>query len=243
MRPLIRQAMLFGYIFAFNLPRPMVKYLGKAGNYFNPRFVVKLAHGKGCDVQEGLAASFGPGIIEVDTKTTDGQSYGATVHQRAASAGEPYCRQTAYYANGLAFQKWEKSLELIADLYNLESESSASANISPIRRRSSSSASSALFTETYAGALRAPSTILWGEKDVIVGKEICLDGVGDYLSRGSEVILLPRTAHWVPLEQEGRYALIKIISLCAAAKVNEMPAYMAKEVADVYRGAVSMVRK
>lgn len=185
----------------------------------------------------------GPGIIEVDTKTSDGESYGPTVHQRAASAGEPFLQQTAYYANGLAFQKWGKSLELIADLYNLESESSTSAGVSPIRRRSSSSASSALFTEQYNGALRAPSTILWGEKDVIVGKEICLDGVGDYLSRGSEVILLPRTAHWVPIEEEGRYALIKIIGLCAAATVNEMPAYMTKDVGEVYRGAVSMVRK
>lgn len=238
--------MAFGYIFAFNLPRLMVNYLGYAGNYSIPRSVVKIAHGKNrkdCNVQEGLAAIFGPGVIEVDTKTSDGQSYGATVHQRAASGAESFCRQTAYYANGLAFKKWEKSLELIADLYNLESESSASASISPIRRRSSSSASSALFTETYAGALRAPSTILWGEKDGIVGKEICLDGIGDYLSRGSEVILLPRTGHWTPIEEEGRYALVKIISLCAAARVNEMPAYMAKDVAEVYRGAISMVRK
>lgn len=238
--------MLFGYIFVFNLPRPMVKFIGRAGNFCIPRKNISMAHAntrKECDVQEGLAATFGPGIIEVNTKTSDGQSYGRTVHHRAASAGESFVQQTAYYANGLATRKWEKSLELIADLYNLESESSASANISPIRRRSSSSASSALFTETYAGALRAPCTILWGEQDKIVGKDICLDGIGDYLSRGSEVILLPRTAHWVPIEQEGRHALTKVISLCAGAKINEMPAYMAKDVADVYRGAVSMVRK
>lgn len=238
--------MMFGYIFVFHLPRPMLKFLGTVGNYSLSRAIVRMAHGKNrnkCDVQEGLAATLGPGVIEVDTKTMDGESYGSTVHVRANSAGEPFYQQTAYYRNGLAFQKWEKSLELIADLYNLESESSTSAGISPIRRRSSSSASSTLFTEQYVGALRAPCTILWGEKDHAVGKQICLDGIGDYLSRGSEVILLPRTAHWTPIEEEGRHALIKIISLCGAAVGDNMPVYMTKEVGEVYRDAISMVRK
>lgn len=224
----------------------MVKFLGYFGSYSFSRGVVKIAHGKNrkaCDVQEGLAAMLGPGVIEVDTKTMDGQSYGSTVHVRAGSAGEPFYRQTAYYRNGLATQKWEKSLELIADLYNLESESSMSAGVSPVRRRSSSSASSTLFTEQYVGALRAPCTILWGEKDIAVGKQICLDGIGDYLSRGSEVMLLPRTGHWTPIEDESRCALVKIISLCAASTEGSMPVYMTKEVGSVYRDAVSMVRR
>lgn len=237
---------MFGYIFVMHLPRPMVKYLAYGGNYAFSRGAAKAAHGKNLDewnVQEGLAVTFGPGVIEVDTKTVDGESYGSTVHQRAASAGEPFWQQSAYYRNGLAFQKWTKSLELIADLYNLESEGSGSPGISPIRRRSSSSASSTLFTEQYEGALRAPCTLLWGGKDQAILKEMCLDGIGDYLSKGSEVILLPKTRHWVPVEKDSRAALVKVISLCANASPQNMPVSLAKEVAEIYPDAVSMVRR
>lgn len=248
-KPLLVQLLMFGYIFAFHLPSFMVKYLGTGGNKAFFRGCLHLAHGKHEDEwkqQESLAATLGPGPNELATKTANGESYGDSIHERAASVGVLFWHITAYYRNGLATNHWEKSLETIADLYNLESEaeSSASASVSPVRRRSSSSASSGLWVEQYNGSLKVPSTILWGERDRAVGKAICLDGIGDYLARGSEVVMLPQTAHWAPVEKESRAAIAKVISVYAATGPgDELPVYVTKEVDSVYPGSVSLMKK
>lgn len=209
------------------------------------RGALRSAHGRHKEewnAQESLASTLGPGIIEIESRTTGGESYGKSVHERATSAGTAFWHQTAYYRNGLAFSTWDKSLQIIADLYNLENEKSASASVSPVRRRSSSSASFSPFSEMYDGALKAPVNIIWGEKDKAVTKTICLDGIGDYLARGSEVILLPHTAHWAPVEKESRAAVANVISVCAAAG-EELPVYLAKEVDEVYQGSTCLVKK
>lgn len=242
MRPLIFQTLVFGYIFAFHLPSFMVQYLGVGGNMAFLRGALRSSYGKHkdeCNIQEALAATLGPGVIEVETQTRSGETYGPSIHARAESHKEMFWRQTAYYRDGLATHHWDKSIETIADLYNLDS--STSAGNSPLHRRSSSSASSALFTDAYNGSLKAPCTILWGDKDVAVGRAICLDGIGDYLARGSEVILLTRTGHWTPVEKEGRAALSKAMSLCA--QDGKLPVYMTKEIGAVYAGAELMVKK
>lgn len=91
------------------------------------------------------------------------------------------------------------------------------------------------------GALKAPTTILWGEKDLAVGKAICLDGISDYLAAGSEVILLPKTGHWATVEKESRSALAALIKLFATT--IKLPAYVTKEVSQVYEGVTCNVRK
>jgi len=242
MKPLIYQTFLFGYIFAFHLPSFLVKYLGTGGNMAFLRGASRSAHGKYEDewnAQDSLAATLGPGIMEVETRTTSGETYSASVRLRAESHGEAFWHQTAYYRNGLATKHWVKSLETVADLYNLES--STSAGNSPLHRRSSSSASSAMFTDSYEGCLKAPATILWGEKDITLSKAICLDGIGDYLAKGSEVVLLPTTGHWTPVEKESRAAVVKVVSLCA--EDGKLPAYVTKHVEEVYTGASTMVKK
>lgn len=206
------------------------------------RGISKASHGKHqdeYDAQESLAATLGPGVNEVGTKTASGDSYGTSVHSRARSPGEAFWRQTAYYCYGLASEHWDKSLETVADLYNLESSNSA--NVSPLHRRSSSSASSVMFTDAYNGSLKAPATILWGEKDLAITKAICLDGIGDYLARGSEVVLLPSTGHWTAVEKEGRAALVKVISLYAEA--GQLPAHVTNHIEEVYSRANTMVKK
>ncbi|KAK5098915.1 hypothetical protein LTS08_006294 [Lithohypha guttulata] len=247
LRPLIMQIVSFGYIFVFHLLKIMVQYLGSGGNFFFLRAIARAEHGRHkdeCDPQEYLAATLGPGVIEIESKTASGESYGQSVHPRAESPSETFWHQTAYYRNGAAFKRWEKSLETIAALYEIESESSASASVSPIRRRSSSSASSALFTDTYDGALKAPTTILWGENDLAVTRPICLEGISDYLAAGSEVMLLPQSGHWVGVEKESRAALAKIIGTCAAVPAGqELPTYMTKEVEQVYSGVSSVIRR
>lgn len=243
LKPLLRQVMMSGYIFVFQLPSFMLTYMGSIGNMIFLRTVVRMSagrHKEEYNEQECLASTLGPGVIEVNTRTSDGENYGESVHERAASVGTLFWRQTAYYRNGLAFNPWEKTLETAADLYNLETESEASN--SPIRRRFSSSATSGLFSEHYAGALRAPSTIVWGAKDSALSRVICLDGIGDYLAKGSEVILLPQTGHWAPAEKESRAALAKIISLCAATAPS-LPTYFSKDVEQIYEGSTCPVRR
>lgn len=235
---------MFGYIFAFHLPKFMVGYLCTGGHLSFFRGALKSAHGRNKDewnAQDSLASTLGPGVIEVETKTTDGQTYGNSVQARAESPANTAWHQTAYYRNGLAFDRWEKSLEIIADLYNIESESSASASVSPIRRRSSSSGSSTLFTEPYNGALKAPSTILWGEKDLALGRAICLDGIGDYLALGSEVILLSKAGHWTPVEKDSRAVVAKAISMCSDSA--QLPASLAQEITQLYGAATTLVKR
>lgn len=237
----MRQTLLFGYIFAFNLPNFLVDWLGTGGCQVFLRVILQRAHGKmgeALNAQEALAASTGPGVIEVDTKTSTGETYGLTVAERATSAAKVFRSMTSYYRDGLAFGTWEKSIETIADLYNLEAERSS--DTSPIRRRSSSSASSSMFSETYAGSLKAPATILWGEKDLAITRAVCLDGIGDYLAKGSEVILLPRTGHWGQLEKESRAAFARAMQLCST---SQPPAYISKELGEVYSGISVMAKK
>ena len=63
--------------------------------------------------------------------------------------------------------------------------------------------------------MHAPATIIWGEKDLACSKAICLDGIGDYLAKDSEVTLLPRSGHWTPIEVESRAALARVIGMYA----------------------------
>ena len=223
----------------------MVKYLDTSGNLAFLRgapFYEPGKHKDEWDAQESLAATLGPGVIEVENKTANGKGYGENVRERAEDTGKVFWHQTAYYRNDLGTSHWDKSLETIADLYNIEAEGSSSA--SPVRRRSSSSASSPVWAEPYDGALQAPSTILWGAQDRAVSKTICLDGINDYLARGSEVILLPQTHQWTPVEKESRAALTRIIGVYVASGSGKgLPTYVTKEVNAVYSVSTSLVKK
>ncbi len=103
-----------------------------------------------------------------------------------------------------------------------------------------------MFGDLVKGSLHAPVTILWGEQDQACTKAICLDGIGDYLARDSQVILLPRTKHWTPVEGESRKVLARLLEVF----VNHQPSSqsvswgVAEEVIkQSYEGAVVHVRK
>ena len=247
--PLLFQVLLFGYQFAFHLPYFLVTWLGTGGNYAFVRGAHGSAHGENkaeYKMMESLAVTFGPGEAECKHASSSNmngaisEGYGESVLRRAESEKEAWWQMTRYYTDGVAYQPWAKDLQTIADLYALDNDASQSS--SPMRRRSSSSASSALLSEIYKGALRAPATILWGEKDQACTKAICLDGIGDYLAKDSEVTLLPRSGHWTPIEQESRGALAKVIGMYAK-EGNQQMLSVPKYVADVYEGATLMVRK
>ena len=227
----------------------MVSWLGVGGNFAFIRGAHKISYGqhtKEYHMMESLAASFGPSERECKPATDTGlngaspEGYGESVLARAKSPKDAWWQMTRYYTDGAAYQPWSKSLETIRDLYALESEASTSP--SPARRRSSSSASSALFPDNYKGVLRAPATIIWGEKDQACSKAMCLDGIGDYIARDSEVVLLPRSGHWTPVEQESRAALARVIGLYAKSG-KEHVLSVSKYVDDVYEGAQTMVKK
>lgn len=210
LQPFLYQALLFGYIAVFHLPSFMVKYLCTGGNLSFAKGTLRSAFGGNRDEyneQDALSSTFGPGIAECSTLTSNQEGYGKTVSTRAGSPGEVVMNMTSYYRDGLAFGHWHKSLEIITDLHSIEVNN---AKGSPARRRSSS-ASSALFGDHHKGALHAPTTILWGQKDQACTQVICLDGIGDYLPRDSEVVLFPRTGHWFPIEKESRRVLAGVL--------------------------------
>lgn len=110
---------------------------------------------------------------------------------------------TAYYRDGLLTQPWNKSLETLTTLLDFESPSQP--------RRHSSGAS--LFSENLPGALKAPITVLWGADDPVLMKELCLDGIGDYLAKGSEVVSLKGLGHWgVPCNGFGVQVLEEVLA-------------------------------
>ena len=198
----------------------MVKYLGTGGNYAFLRGAQRAAYGKFAgeyNVAESMACTMGPSVNELKTELPkknhadafeDPLTYGPDVVRRAKNPGAFFIDQTAYYRDGVATQRWEKSLETIAALYNIQVENAAS---SDPRRRRNSSASSGPVEPLYRGGLKAPATIVWGLQDQACTQRICLDGIKDYLAKDSFVLGLPRTGHWTPVEKESRVALAEVI--------------------------------
>jgi hypothetical protein len=238
-----------GYIFSFHLPMFMVRYLGVGGNLAFIRGIhaaQQRTKKPGLYAPESLACTLGPSEHECKSNAESNGykpvgAYGASVLQRARSPAENFCQQTGYYRDGAANGVWKKSIETIVALQNLTPNESTS----PTRRRSSSSASSALFSSPFKNVLGAPATVVWGVKDLALGKQVCLDGIGDYLVKDSEVILLNRSGHWTPLERESRAALARVIGLYAAGGEEHITGKlsMTKYVSEVYEGAAEFVKK
>ena len=215
------------------------------------RVVLKTAYSHGSiedyDEAESIAASFGPSTQDCKaslptiaaSKYLASQQYGQSVVARAQDPGAVVMSLTSYYRDGLAFDHWTKTLQLIADLDSIQR---GNANGSASRRRSSSTSSGAIFGgEMYRGSLHAPTTILWGQKDQACTQALCLDGIGDYLPRGSEVVVFPKTGHWFPVERQSRDVLAKVLEhFVVKGNVSEPVGQLCKE---AYPGATVVVRK
>lgn len=225
----------------------VVRYLGVGGNMSFVRGITRRQHGESADEynpHESLAGLLGPGASECKSElkpdiNSRPETYGASVLKRAKDASEAFIQQTAYYRNGLAVDPWDKSLEAITDLYNIEAAMSGSDSM---HRRRSSSASSTLFTEHFKGSLRTPTTILWGEKDLALSRAICLDGISDYLAKGSEVILLPRSGHWTAVEKESRVLLARTIE-SLVGKNQSSPIHLFQTVKSSYTDCRLLVHR
>jgi pimeloyl-ACP methyl ester carboxylesterase len=254
LKPLLIQFLLFGYIAAFHLPALMVGYLGTGGNFAFLRGALRAAYGKDkseWSSADSMAAMLGPSQDDCKTRiseasvadgTPDGSvnalSYSPDVLTRAQSPATSFLEKTRYYTDGAGTQKWQKSLETLAWLHNIEAEDS---NSSDIRRRRSSS--SAIFEPVHSGSLRAPATVLWGQKDQACTQRICLDGISDYLAKGSQVVLLPRTGHWTAVEKESRIAFGRVIEWFVDGGDIGSKGDVASVVKEVYDDATLLTRK
>jgi pimeloyl-ACP methyl ester carboxylesterase len=221
----------------------MVKYLGSGGNMAFIRGCHWLEYGGKKDRvfwrSDCLATTLGPSPAEA-ANTGSGAAYPESLQDRAASPGAHFWALSSFYRDGPGTKRWTKSLELIADLYALETQASESS--SPARRRSSSSASSALFPPQLKGVMHAPVTVLWGEKDPSCRRPMFLDGMGDYITKDSEIVVLPRSGHWTPVETESRQALAHVVALYAAGEEGSK-ASITDYVQEVYEGAVQMAKR
>jgi hypothetical protein len=196
--PLLKQVAKSGYVFVFTLPLPLANVIGNLGNFWFMRYLNAVSThpdpGAPIEGQEGaelLASSIGPGPKEC-TSSPNGKpelAYSEGVVRRAANGG--YSEKIRLYREGLLFSPWEKSLETLWDLNQIEQNTG--------RRQSSATD---LFEVGPAGSLRAPTTVIWGKADVAIENAIAIEGFGDFFgARPSQLIMVERCGHWAPLER------------------------------------------
>jgi pimeloyl-ACP methyl ester carboxylesterase len=206
-----------GYVFAFQLPPIFVNYLGTGGN----NSFLKLAHVVSykeqeytpTDAAECMASTVGPSIHEGETRTADGDGYAVSAVKRRAFSN--FFDQCSYYRDGAAISRWNKSLETIASLHSIAEEETT------IHRTNSGAG---IFDDGPEGALKARTTIVWGKKDHALTPKLCLDGMSDYLSSGSQFIELPESRHFTPLERESRLVLTKVVEWAVKGEQEDVGA-------------------
>ncbi|KAI9824159.1 MAG: hypothetical protein M1819_000922 [Sarea resinae] len=227
--PLLAQIKKSAYIFIFNLPRPLATFFGSMGNYWFLRLTHGLAAGsrhplEGAVAAEIMASSLGPSKSEAITTDLSGTSYPSSVLRRAANGG--WSEKIRLYREGLATGAWDKSLETLAELASIGES-----------RRSSSGAG--LLEDGPEGALKAKTTIVWGKRDPAIDARLAVEGIADYLAMDSQVVMLPKTGHWVPFEQNGRDVLEEVIDWSIAPTKQDLM----ERVSKVYEGAKVTVQK
>ncbi|KAJ5748368.1 uncharacterized protein N7511_010064 [Penicillium nucicola] len=226
--PIGRQIFLSGYIFAMQLPVPFAHQFLTGGNYSLLKGVHVRASGGSItpyDAAEGMASSMGPSVAEFKSKTAVGDGYPATLETEREFAHTMH--MAGYYRDGASIARWTKSIETIASLHSISSGSEL--------RRPSSGAG--LFDDSPG--LKASSTIIWGEQDIALDKRICLDGMADFLVNNSQIVLLPRSGHWTPIETESSAALIAAVEWAVQGEHGDIETPLAK----TYPGAKITARR
>ena len=176
------------------------------------------------DAAEAMASSNGPGAYECRSLTETGEGYPKSVRNRSSSGG--FTEKIRYYREGLFSDPWVKTLETIAALHEIEDGRILSGG-------------AALFENEPKGSLKAKTTIVWGLLDSAVDQRIALQGIAEYLPRDSQVVVLPRTGHWTPIQGAGRAALEKTVEWAADGEKGNL----GQVVIQVYEGARITVEK
>lgn len=230
LKPLFRQLGMSGYVFAFKLPLVFVRFLGSGGNYSFLKAVHKSAGSVGVeytmrDAAESMASTLGPGPSEFKTVTDEKETYPERAKARAEGN---FVDITSYYRDGTGLSPWHKSAETVAALYGL-----GEANV----HRTSSG--TGIFDDGPEGALMANATILWGQQDMALNEHVILEGIADYLVQGSQVVMLPKTGHFMPMETHGCEALEKAVEWAIRGEKGDVGA----AIKSVYPAATVTVRK
>lgn len=214
--PILSQARKSGYIFVFNLPRPFANYAGRMGGMWFLRLLHKLSRYPGkltrLEAADCMAGSLGPGAVQCDPRNFGDVSeahYPTSVNRRTHDGG--WSEKIRLYREGLAFSPWTKSLELIVRLSELEPSTS---------RRSSSGAG--LFDFGPKGCLNAPVTVVYGRLDPAFDPRMALEGMVDYLARGSQVVVLEKGGHWLPAERAGANVLEECVRWALDGEVKPL---------------------
>ncbi|QKX56621.1 uncharacterized protein TRUGW13939_03726 [Talaromyces rugulosus] len=215
LKPVIRQVALSGYVFSLQLPLPFVRLQGASGDRALVRMIHKMAHGPVGeytvkDAAESMAGSLGPSAKEGASETADHEKYSENVARQPFS--EKFVHMTSYYRHGTSVRRWNKSIETITGLYGL-------GRGNDLGRRSSRAG---VFDEGPKGALKANATVVWGLNDDALDPRLNFDGIGDYLVHNSQVITLPRSGHFTPVEQESVSALQKIVEWAVAGEKDDV---------------------
>lgn len=201
--PVFRQLKMSGYVFAMQLPPSLVTYFLTGGNYSFMAAIHKGSHGRAeftpSDEGTSMASSMGPSLAESKTQTAGGESYPRTIKYTHDFAN--ILNMAGYYRDGASVARWRKSVETVANLHSIAGGHEL--------RRSNSGAG--VLDEGTPGALQASSTVFWGQKDIALNPQICLDGMADYLVADSQVVMLTESGHFTPIEQESRVAMVKAV--------------------------------
>ncbi|KAE8351797.1 putative capsule-associated protein CAP1 [Aspergillus coremiiformis] len=224
LKPVLHQLLLSGYVFAMQLPMPFVEYLGTGGNYSFLKLAHKSSNGNSPftleDAAECMASTLGPSVEECKTHTSDGEGYPASVAKERALSN--FQHMARYYRENAAISRWQKSIETIADLHS----------ISAGKELHRASSGAGLFDDGPTGVLKANSTIVWGKADIALDPQICLNGISDYLVRNSQVVELPRSGHFTPLERESCAALTRAVEWAAGGEQEDIGAVIQRDYPD-----------
>jgi len=192
---------MVGHAWAFQLPLVLVDFLGTGGNYAFLRGAHRYAAGEpgNYSFADSLACSLGPSTAECSSKTADGEQYPPSVLERAKFGG--FVEKARYYREGAMFGEWQKSIETIMELSQVDEK--------PLRRASSGAG---YLHDQYAGALKAPATVVWAENDLALLPKVMLHGLPDYLTKDSQIMLLPKCGHWPQIEPKARDAFEEVLN-------------------------------
>lgn len=204
LKPVLAQLQRSGYIFIFNLPWALAQATISRCNLWLLRLMHSLAQGKKSiedsdEVIAGLAGYLGPRQPE-RVETEIASTYGQTVIRRSKESA-PFTEPLRYYREGLATNPWNQDLETILKLNAIAEYNSIHG-----KRRVSQG-----FASGLEGALGVPATILFGMRDVALDTRIMLEGLDEYLTRGSHIVQLPKLGHWSVRQGDGPATIAAVI--------------------------------
>ncbi|KAB8343188.1 hypothetical protein FH972_022778 [Carpinus fangiana] len=208
--PVLAQLKSSTYVAVYNLPPPFPQIFGALGGKWFLRYATSLAVGSETVVHTKaaaghLASSLGPSTAVLDTRTESNEGYPASVHKRATQGN--FFESVRVYREGLAVKRWNKSLNLLAELHAVDQSSPSLAS----QRRNSSG--TGLINDGPPGALRAPTTVIWGAGDPALQKVLMVEGIREYmLCAGSGVVTVEDVGHWVPSDGRGTSVFAKTVS-------------------------------